>query len=152
MRRFPSDQGAFPSQVHAPGPSGHRFPKSPASPSVTSPFPGAPYPPYPIAPGTPAAPPGLVEVNLVCVNRLQDSLGLPVIPNTVISSCVSTRWVPPHRHYACRDQSKKGGLNGHLFCARNQSRTDTSFRTLPPESSASTNSAIRAFCFSGLQR
>ena len=31
-----------------------------------------------------------------------------------------------------------------ILRARNQSRTDTSFRTLPPESSASTNSAIRA--------
>ena len=39
---------------------------------------------------------------------------------------------------------KKRMTSKVILCARNQSRTDTSFRTLPPESSASTNSAIRA--------
>ena len=34
-----------------------------------------------------------------------------------------------------------------LFCARNWSRTSTSIQTLPPQGSASTNSAIRAFDF-----
>ena len=44
---------------------------------------------------------------------------------------------------------KKGGQNPPFFSARNRARTCTALRPLVPETSASTNSAIRAFLVSG---
>ena len=97
MSPFPFGLGVFPSQVHAPGPSMHRFPKSPASPSATSPFPGAPCPPYPIAPGTPAAPPVpadndsslVVEVINLNISHLRIFLPELFLVETLVMHCVS---------------------------------------------------------------
>ena len=83
------------------------------------------------------------------------------LPHKLID-CMPTEFCCDPKFCFVNPETATGGILWHfckrkrmtskaILCARNQSRTDTSFRTLPPESSASTNSAIRASFVLGLQ-